>query len=151
MNIEKTECDRLGYEYKSLLEQVVYTLHHIPYAKDFISEEGLKKLDDLFLKLSTGDCEIIEFKRTLCKYNFIDILKEKDNEIERLINLNKQLVEECQRLDDKETRLNNTLKDIKEYFNKRKEEYSNCKSKNNINYIHYDQLLCDLQRIIDKN
>lgn len=48
-------------------------------------------------------------------------------------------------------RLNNTLKDIKEYFNKRKEEYSNCKSKNNINYIHYGQLLCDLQRIIDKN
>lgn len=52
---------------------------------------------------------------------------------------------------DEIERLNNTLKDIKEYFNKRKEEYSNCKSKNNINYIHYGQLLCDLQRIIDKN
>lgn len=84
MNIEKTECDRLGYEYKNLLEQVVYALHHIPYAKDFISEEKLKKLDDLSLKLSTGNCEIIEFKRTLCKYNFTDILKEKDNEIEQL-------------------------------------------------------------------
>lgn len=87
MNIEKTECDRLGYEYKSLLEQVVYALHHIPYAKDFINEEGLKKLDDLSLKLSTGNCEIIEFKRTLCKYNFTDILKEKDKEIERLNNI----------------------------------------------------------------
>ena len=87
MNIEKTECDRLGYEYKSLLEQVVYALHHIPYAKDFINEEGLKKLDDLSLKLSTGNCEIIEFKRTLCKYNFTDILKEKDKEIDRLNNI----------------------------------------------------------------
>ena len=84
MNIEKTECDKLGYEYKNLLEQVVYALHHIPYAKDFISEEKLKKLDDLSLKLSTGNCEIIEFKRTLCKYNFTDILKEKDSEIEQL-------------------------------------------------------------------
>lgn len=91
MNIEKTECDRLGYEYKSLLEQVVYVLHHIPYAKDFINEEGLKKLDDLSLKLSTGDCEIIEFKRTLCKYNFTDILKEKDKEIERLNNIINEL------------------------------------------------------------
>ena len=87
MNIEKTECDRLGYEYKSLLEHVVYALHHIPFATDFINEEGLKKLDDLSLKLSTGDCEIIEFKRTLCKYNFTDILKEKDKEIERLNNI----------------------------------------------------------------
>lgn len=65
-------------------------------------------------------------------------------EIDILHNINKQLVLEIERL-------NNTLKDIKEYFNKRKEEYSNCKSKNNINYIHYGQLLCDLQRIIDKN
>lgn len=116
MNIEKTECDRLGYEYKSLLEQVVYALHHIPFTKDFINEEGLKKLDDLCLKLSTGDCEIIEFKRTLCKYNFSDILEEKDNEIDRLINLNKQLVEECQRLDDEETRLNNIINYICQVF-----------------------------------
>lgn len=91
MNIEETECDRLGYEYKSLLEQVVYALHHIPYAKDFISEERLKKLDDLSLKLLTGDCEIIEFKRTLYKYNFTDILEEKNKEIERLNNIINEL------------------------------------------------------------
>ena len=62
-----------------------------------------------------------------------------------------QLKTQCFLYKDEVDRLNNTLKDIKEYFNKRKEEYSNCKSKNNINYIHYGQLLCDLQRIIDKN
>lgn len=33
-------------------------------------------------------------------------------EIDRLNNLNKQLVEECQRLDDEETRLNNIISQI---------------------------------------
>ena len=119
MNIEKTECDRLGYEYKSLLEQVVYALHHIPYAKDFINEEGLKKLDDLSLKLSTGNCEIIEFKRTLCKYNFTDILKEKDKEIERLNNKIKEqnlLLIEFQDMEQKVEQLENIRKEAIEYI-----------------------------------
>lgn len=43
-----------------------------------------------------------KYKGTLDKQ-----LKEKDDEIDRLNNLNKQLVEECQKLDDEVTRLNN--------------------------------------------
>lgn len=89
-----------------------------------MNKEKLKKYyPDLIKYYEEGDCCGVILK----------LRKEKDI-------LNKEI-----------ERLNNTLKDIKEYFNKRKEEYSNCKSKNNINYIHYGQLLCDLQRIIDKN
>ena len=84
MNIEKTECDRLGYEYTSLLEHIAYLCHHAPFIKDYITEEAMKKFDDLCLKLATGDCEIIEFKRTLCRYNFTDVLKEKDEKIDQL-------------------------------------------------------------------
>ena len=59
MNIEKTECDRLGYEYTGLLEHIAYLYHHIPYIKDYITEDAMKKFDDLCLKLATGNCEII--------------------------------------------------------------------------------------------
>lgn len=49
-----------------------------------------------------------------------NIFTNKNKEIDRLNNLNKQLVEECQRLDDEETRLNNILdeleKDIKNLY-----------------------------------
>lgn len=84
MNIEQSECDRLGYEYVSVLEQIAYLCHHAPFIKDYITEEAMKKFDDLCLKIATGDCEIIEFKRTLCRYNFTDVLKEKDDEINQL-------------------------------------------------------------------
>ena len=84
MNIEKTECDRLGYEYASVLEHISYLCHHAPFIKDYIIEETMKKFDDLCLKLATGDCEIIEFKRTLCRYNFTDVLEEKDEKIDQL-------------------------------------------------------------------
>ena len=84
MNIEKTECDILGYEYTNSLEHIAYLCHHAPFIKDYINEETMKNFDDLCLKLATGDCEIIEFKRTLCTYNFTDVLKEKDDKIEQL-------------------------------------------------------------------
>lgn len=48
-----------------------------------------------------------EYRGTLNKQ-----LEEKDKEIDRLNNLNKQLVEECQKLDDEETRLNNIIEEI---------------------------------------
>ena len=38
------------------------------------------------------------------------------NEIDRLNNLNKQLVEECQKLDDEVTRLNNILDELEKYI-----------------------------------
>lgn len=57
-----------------------------------------------------------EYKGTLNEQ-----LEEKDKEIDRLNNLNKQLVEECQKLDDEETRLNNIIDTMLE-FNFFKEE-----------------------------
>ena len=86
MNIEKCECDRLGYEYRDLLEQVVSVLHHIPYAKDYISEERIDKLYNLVIKLATGDCEIIEFKRKLCRYDVTEKIDEQDKQIQELTN-----------------------------------------------------------------
>lgn len=43
------------------------------------------------------------------------IMEEKNKEIDRLNNLNKQLVEECQRLDDEETRLNNIINELENF------------------------------------
>lgn len=44
-------------------------------------------------------------------------------EIDRLNNLNKQLVEECQRLDDEETRLNNIISELEKWLIKHIDEY----------------------------
>ena len=48
----------------------------------------------------------------------INELKEEEKEIDRLNNLNKQLVEECQKLDDKETRLKNIIYTTLEYVDR---------------------------------
>ena len=101
MNIEKCECDRLGYEYRDLLEQVVSVLHHIPYAKDYISEERVDKLYNLVMKLATGDCEIIEFKRKLCRYDVTEKIDEQDKQIQELTN-NWNELEEWLKADYKE-------------------------------------------------
>ena len=91
MNIEKFECERLGNEYKSLLEQICYYLDY----KSYISKVNIDKIRDLALKLETGECEIIQFKRTLCRFDVEHKIKEevekkereKDKEIERLNNI----------------------------------------------------------------
>lgn len=90
MNIEKFECERLGNEYKSLLEQICYFLDY----KSYISKVNIDKIRDLALKLETGECEIIQFKRTLCKFDVEHKIKEevdkkgqeKDKEIKKLNN-----------------------------------------------------------------
>lgn len=46
------------------------------------------------------------------KHASADIISEYDS----IINLNKQLVEECQRLDNEETRLNNILDELEKVF-----------------------------------
>ena len=45
-----------------------------------------------------------------------------EKEIDRLNNLNKQLVEECQRLDDEETRLNNIINELEKDLNEAYDE-----------------------------
>ena len=95
MNIEKFECERLGNEYKSLLEQICYYLDY----KSYISKVNIDKIRDLALKLETGECEIIQFKNSICKFDVDEKIKEevekkeqeKDKEIERLNNIIKRL------------------------------------------------------------
>ena len=95
MNIEKFECERLGNEYKSLLEQICYYLDY----KSYISKVNIDKIRDLALKLETGECEIIQFKNSICKFDVDEKIKEevekkeqeKDKEIERLNNIIEKL------------------------------------------------------------
>ena len=51
----------------------------------------------------------ISFSQFGIAKEILDLVDNQQQEIDRLINLNKQLVEECQRLDDEETRLNNII------------------------------------------
>lgn len=46
----------------------------------------------------------------------LDLVDNQQQEIDRLINLNKQLVEECQRLDDEAAKLNNIINEIEQYL-----------------------------------
>lgn len=111
MNIEKCECDRLGYEYRDLLEQVASVLHHIPYAKDYISEERIDKLHNLVLKLATGDCEIIEFKRKLCRYDVTEKIDEQEKNIGILVKVNEEK-------DKQITQLTNNWNELEECIKK---------------------------------
>ena len=45
-----------------------------------------------------------------------DTIDNQREEIDRLNNINKQLVEECQRLDDEETRLNNIIDELEKFL-----------------------------------
>ena len=67
----------------------------------------IELLEELEFELRHENLKIVSVNKNL---------KEKDNEIDRLINLNKQLVEECQRLDDEETRLNNIIDELEKYI-----------------------------------
>lgn len=107
----------------------------------------LKSYDELIFEITTLNTNNYLLQQK------VEQLEKENKELNRMCELYSQSLynADLTKAESEIERLNNTLKDIKEYFNKRKEEYSNCKSKNNINYIHYGQLLCDLQRIIDKN
>lgn len=67
MKIEETMCYRLGYKYKDIFEHLEFTLDKMNdllnnYGCGFNNDE-LEMLNDLFLKLETGQIEIIEFAR----------------------------------------------------------------------------------------
>lgn len=85
MNIKQTECDRLGYKYKDVFANILYFIHHTPYANEFISKHTLKMLEELEFKINTGEIEIIEFTRPTHIYFDIDeIFKENKELKERL-------------------------------------------------------------------
>lgn len=101
---EKVECKRLGYEYKDLIEKVVYFIHHTPYAKEFISDNDLKMLSDLDLFLHTEKYEIIEFGTNKIRFDSTDIIatqKEKIEELENRVDLLKDINDKQKEVLDK--------------------------------------------------
>lgn len=105
MNIEKTMCDRLGYKYKDLFNHLEFNLNKMNSLLNNygcgLSDNELNKFNELVLKLENGECEIIEFKEQLCKFNVEEKIKEevskkeeeKDKEIERLNNIINKAIE----------------------------------------------------------
>ena len=87
MNFEKTMCERLGYKYKNVFGNFLYVIYHFPYIKEYINEENLKLLEELDLKINTGEIEIIEFTLTVPLYKYLDIdeiIKENEELKEKL-------------------------------------------------------------------
>lgn len=89
MNFEKTMCDRLGYKYKSLFGHLEFILNKMNMVLNTygngLSDEELKMLNELFLKLETGQIEIIEFTRPIEKYFDVDEIYKENKELkERL-------------------------------------------------------------------
>lgn len=89
MNYEKTMCDRLGYKYKDLFGHLEFIFHNMNNVLNNygngLSDEELKMLSELFLKLETGQIEIIEFTRPLEKYFDVDEIYKENKELkERL-------------------------------------------------------------------
>lgn len=76
MHFEKTMCDRLGYKYKDLFGHLEFILNKMNIVLNNygngLSDEELKMLNELFLKLEIGQIEIIEFTRPIEKYLDVD-------------------------------------------------------------------------------
>lgn len=106
MSINKTRCERLGYEYKNIFDCVLSIIHH-GFAKDFINEETLHKLEELDFGLYNGDYEIIKFER-----DYPYVLE--DNLEEKLINKIEEQTLEIQRL-------NNIIDELEKWINKNKQ------------------------------
>ena len=89
MNFEKAMCDRLGYKYKDLFGHLEFILNKMNMVLNNygngLSDEELKMLNELFLKLETGQIEIIEFTRPIEKYFDVDEIYKENKELkERL-------------------------------------------------------------------
>lgn len=89
MNFEKAMCDRLGYKYKDLFGHLEFILNKMNMVLNNygngLSDEELKMLNELFLKLETGQIEIIEFTRPIEKYFDVDKIYKENKELkERL-------------------------------------------------------------------
>lgn len=89
MHFEKTMCDRLGYKYKDLFGHLEFILNKMNKVLNNygngLSDEELKMLNELFLKLETGQIEIIEFTRPIEKYFDVDEIYKENKELKERI------------------------------------------------------------------
>lgn len=89
MHFEKTMCDRLGYKYKDLFGHLEFILNKMNMVLNTygngLSDEELKMLNELFLKLETGQIEIIEFTRPIEKYFDVDEIYKENKELKERI------------------------------------------------------------------
>lgn len=85
MHFEKTMCDRLGYKYKDLFGHLEFILNKMNMVLNTygngLSDEELKMLNELFLKLETGQIEIIEFTRPIEKFFDVDEIYKENKEL----------------------------------------------------------------------
>ena len=76
MHFEKTMCDRLGYKYKDLFGHLEFIFNKMNMVLNnygnWLNDKELEMLSELFLKLETGQIEIIEFTRPIEKYFDVD-------------------------------------------------------------------------------
>lgn len=96
MHFEKTMCDRLGYKYKDIFSHLEFILNKMNSLLDNygygLSDKELEMLSELFLKLETGQIEIIEFTRPIEEIFDVDkIVKENKELKERLKYLESQV------------------------------------------------------------
>lgn len=95
MHFEKTMCDKLGYKYKDLFGHLEFILNKMNMVLNTygngLSDEELKMLNELFLKLETGQIEIIEFTRPI----------EKCFDVDEIYKENKELKEKLEYLESK--------------------------------------------------
>lgn len=59
--MKKTECKRLGYKYKDILNPILSFIEGFPPARDLLSDYIREKMQELCIGLETGELEIIKF------------------------------------------------------------------------------------------
>lgn len=89
MHFEKTMCDRLGYKYKDLFGHLEFIFNKMNMLLNTygngLNDKELEMLSELFLKLETGQIEIIEFTRPIEKYLDVDEIYKENEELKERI------------------------------------------------------------------
>ena len=85
MHFEKTMCDRLGYKYKEIFSHLDFILNKMNNLLNNygcgLSDKELEILSQLFLKLETGQIEIIEFTGPIEKYLDVDEIYKENKQL----------------------------------------------------------------------
>ena len=97
MHFEKTMCDRLGYKYKDLFGHLEFILNKMNMVLNTygngLSDEELKMLNELFLKLETGQIEIIEFTRPIEKFFDVDEIYKENKELKEKLDKTSEVLQ----------------------------------------------------------